>query len=64
MMIECKRPDMALGQDVFNQIAQYNSIFGARYLWITNGKEHRIVLYNTDFSGYAFVDELPKFNEL
>jgi hypothetical protein len=64
MMIECKRPEVELSQDVLDQIAQYNSVFGARYLWVTNGKEHRIVVYNPDFSSYVFLNELPEFIEL
>jgi hypothetical protein len=64
MVIECKRPDVALGQEVFDQIAQYNAVFGARYLWITNAREHRIVFYHDDFLGYEYLHALPEFRIL
>jgi len=61
LLIECKSPEIALTGLVFEQIAVYNSAFQAPLLWITNGLQHIYIQYTTDFLGYEFLDELPKY---
>ncbi len=38
MMIECKAMDIALNEDVLQQVLRYNISVPVRYLVITNGK--------------------------
>jgi hypothetical protein len=40
MVVECKAPDVPLDQSVWNQAARYNRKLSARYLLVTNGREH------------------------
>lgn len=61
LLVECKSPEVALNKAVFEQIAIYNSAFGVKLLWVTNGLQHVYVRYTDDFSGYEFLEELPEY---
>lgn len=61
LLVECKSPDIPLTQNVFEQIAVYNSVFKAPYLWITNGLQHVYVGYSADFKQHAFLSECPEY---
>lgn len=41
LIVECKAPDVALGDDVLAQAVRYNSVVGAAQIMITNGVEHK-----------------------
>lgn len=40
LLAECKAPDVPLGEHTLAQAVRYNSVLGARYLILTNGKRH------------------------
>lgn len=40
LLVECKSPTVAITQQVFNQIIQYNMNLQVPYWFITNGLEH------------------------
>ena len=40
MIIECKAPEVAITENVFYQIAQYNNKLQVDYLMMTNGIQH------------------------
>lgn len=40
LLVECKAPEVALCQETFDQVFQYNSAVGARYVAISNGCHH------------------------
>lgn len=40
LLAECKAPDVPIGQHTLAQAVRYNSVVGARYLILTNGKRH------------------------
>jgi hypothetical protein len=61
LLVECKSPEIGLNKAVFEQIAIYNSAFGVKLLWVTNGLQHVYVRYTDDFSGYEFLEELPEY---
>ncbi|MBL7942998.1 MAG: type I restriction enzyme HsdR N-terminal domain-containing protein, partial [Flavobacteriales bacterium] len=37
MVIECKRPTVAIDRSVFDQAARYNLVFGVSHIVVTNG---------------------------
>jgi predicted type IV restriction endonuclease len=37
LLAECKAPDIAMNQQVFDQVAMYNRVVGVEYVLITNG---------------------------
>lgn len=64
MILECKAPDVVLKQDVFDQIARYNMVYKVSYLIVTNGKNHFVCKINFADSSFAFLDDIPFFDEI
>ena len=62
MVVECKRPDVRLTQEVLDQAIRYNMVLDVRYIIITNG--NRTFMCRKQGSGFAFVDTLPDYNEM
>ncbi len=40
VLVECKQPDVAIDQAVFDQAVRYNSVVGAQFVILTNGINH------------------------
>ena len=40
LLAECKAPHVAVGERTLAQAVRYNSVLGARYLILTNGRAH------------------------
>lgn len=40
LLAECKAPGVALGPQTLAQAVRYNSVLGARYVVLTNGRQH------------------------
>lgn len=64
LMVECKAPDVEILQDVFNQIAVYNTNFKVNYLVVTNGMKHFCCKLNTATNKYDFIKDIPSYEEL
>ena len=64
ILVECKSPDIALTQAVFDQVGRYNTVVGARYVLVSNGLQHYCFHVADRASEPAFVSELAEFNEL
>ena len=60
--VEYKAPHVAITQKVFDQIARYNMVLGARWLVVSNGMTHyccRVVP-----GGYTFVERIPAYDSI
>jgi len=64
MLAECKAPEVAITQKVFEQIAVYNLTIHAPYLMITNGMQHYCLIADTDKSEARFLDDTPAYKEI
>lgn len=64
LMAECKAPDVKIKQDVFDQIARYNTSVQANYLVVTNGLTHYCYVLNREERTYRFLDQLPRYQDL
>jgi predicted type IV restriction endonuclease len=62
--MECKAPEVVLGEQVVHQIAQYNFNLGTNYLLITNGIKHRILALDRANGEIKSLDEFPDFSAL
>ena len=40
MIVECKKPDVAISQKVADQACRYNLTLNVPYLFLTNGRQH------------------------
>ncbi len=59
LVVECKRPEVKINQETFDQIARYNSTLKSDFLMVTNGLSHYYCAINKDNNGYQFLKELP-----
>ncbi|MCM1037059.1 MAG: type I restriction enzyme HsdR N-terminal domain-containing protein [Bacteroides sp.] len=62
LIVEYKRPTVAITATVFDQIARYNSVLGAPWLMVSNGLRHFCCRFDGD--GYTFARALPPFSSL
>ncbi len=64
LMAECKAPDVKIKQDVFDQIARYNTSVGTNYLVVTNGITHYCYVLDRKRRSYCFLDHLPRYEDI
>ena len=62
IVVECKRPDVALTQEVLDQAIRYNIVLDVRYMIITNGTKTFICRKQDE--GFVFIDNVPTYNEM
>jgi len=64
LVVECKAPEIAISQDVFNQVAMYNMTLKVKFLVVTNGMEHYSCVIDHEKSSIRFLKDIPDFNEM
>ena len=64
VVVEYKAPEVAITQRVFDQIARYNLVMRAGYLVVSNGLDHYCCRYDHATGRYAFVREVPAWENL
>lgn len=64
MIIECKASHIDLTQDVFYQIAQYNSKLQVDWLIMTNGISTIIAKIDSENGSINYQKKIPSYNEL
>ena len=62
MVIECKRPEVELTEEVLDQAVRYNMALNVKYITITNGRS-TFICRKSD-SGYVFLNHVPKYEEM
>ena len=64
MILEYKEPKVVITQQVFDQVARYNSVLRVPYIVVSNGISH--YCYRIDFNTleYKFLTEIPLYGEL
>ena len=62
MIVECKRPDVALDQEVTDQALRYNNELNVRYIAITNGA--KTFLFERTLEGWQFMEKAPNWEEM
>lgn len=63
-IVEYKAPDVTVSQNVFDQIARYNSVLKADYLIVTNGLRHYCCKMDYANETYHFIPSIPDYKEL
>ena len=61
-VVECKRPEVELTQEVLDQAVRYNMVLNVKYMIITNGTKTYIL--KREESGYKFMDSAPQYNDM
>lgn len=65
MVVECKRPEVALDSRVLDQVIRYNMVLNIKYITITNGSR-TVICCRTGEEGrikYVFLNELPEYDK-
>ena len=62
VLVECKAPEIKTSQATFDQIARYNMTLKAEYLMVTNGHNHYFCQMDFENEKYAFLENLPNYN--
>ncbi len=64
MIVEYKRPDVAITQCVFEQIGRYNMVMHVEYLMVSNGLEHYCCQLDYVHNSYRFLPDIPCYDQL
>lgn len=62
LLAEFKAPTVKISENVFHQIANYNSIHKIPLLLVSNGLEHYYCKIDFTNSRFEFLQELPNYN--
>ena len=62
MVVECKRPEVELTQEVVDQAIRYNQALDVRYIVITNGL--KTFMFERGGDGFAFVEKAPLWEDM
>lgn len=63
-IIECKKKDVFLTDNVADQAARYCDTVGGKYIVITNGIEIRMAVYDESIEVYTFLDGLLSYKDM
>ena len=64
LIVECKAPEVAVTQAVFDQVAMYNMSLKVPYLAVTNGMVHFACHIDHDKGKIVFLKEIPEYEEM
>lgn len=62
MVVECKRPEVSLDQEVVDQALRYNNALDVRYIAITNGE--KTFMFERKEDGWEFMQKAPLWEEM
>ena len=63
-VIECKAPDVMVGDNALDQISDYAAKLNAEYVWVTNGIDSIVARYDFEKDRYIDLKELPDYNAM
>ncbi len=64
VIVECKAPEVNITDKALHQIAQYNAALKARFLMLTNGKQHFFCEVDQHSGEIQKLSNLPHWEEL
>lgn len=64
MIIEYKKPNVEISQQVFDQIVRYNIVLKVRYLIVSNGINHYCCQMNYESQSVEYLTEIPDYNTI
>lgn len=59
LLLECKAPGIALNEQAFLQMANYNTGLGAACFWLTNGEKH--LIFKPGNTGLIRLNDVPEY---
>ena len=64
VIIEYKAPEVAISNEVFNQIARYNSALRVPYLMVSNGLKHYCCRIDYETMECQFLNDIPYYTDI
>lgn len=62
MIVECKRPQVELDQEVVDQAIRYNNELDVKYIAITNGI--KTFMFKRTMGGWEFIQKAPLWEDM
>ena len=62
MVVECKRPEVELDQQVVDQALRYNNELNVKYIAISNGL--KTFIFERTVDGWEFMQKAPRWEEM
>ncbi|MDO4439771.1 MAG: type I restriction enzyme HsdR N-terminal domain-containing protein [Eubacteriales bacterium] len=63
-VVECKAPDVMLGEDAINQVFDYAEKLDAVYIIVTNGMDLMVAKYDYENDAYIDLEKVPTYEEM
>ena len=63
-IIECKKENVFLTDNVFDQVINYCDIVGGDYIIVTNGIEIEMAAYDEKIDSYIVLNEILQYREM
>ena len=64
LIVECKAPEVAINEKVFDQIVRYNMALQVKYLIVTNGLDHYCCQLDYKKNTYHFLKSIPNYSNI
>ena len=64
MIIEYKKPNVEISQQVFDQIVRYNIVLKVRYLIVSNGINHYCCQMNYETRTFDYLTDIPDYGAI
>lgn len=62
MIVECKRPEVPMTQEVVDQALRYNNELNVKYIAITNGE--KTFIFEREDGGWVFMQKAPVWQDM
>ena len=62
VVVECKRPEVEMTQEVLDQAIRYNMVLDVKYMIITNGT--KTFICQKGENGYKFISHVPDYEQM
>ena len=62
MVVECKRPEVELDQEVVDQALRYNNELNVKYITVTNGT--KTFIFERTADGWQFMQKAPMWEDM
>ena len=63
-VIECKAPDVMIGDDQITQVCQYADLIGTDYIAVTNGTDLIVGRYDAELNQYLDLSSIPCYQDM
>lgn len=64
IIVECKAPEIKIGEDALYQALRYNSIIQAPYILLTNGLDMYCGKINFKDASFSYLKDIPFYQEI